>query len=107
MTTEGGEPRVAWGFEAMAVDWTADFVASLAYLVIGNSLIAITLLLAMIRHGEASRVSALFFLVPPGAALIAWAVIGEAMPAVAWAGMALAAVGVALVGRPAPRVRRS
>jgi hypothetical protein len=32
---------------------------------IGNSLVAITLLLAMIRHGEASRVSALFFLVPP------------------------------------------
>ena len=98
---------IAWTFETMRVEWTADFVASLAYLVIGNSLIAITLLLAMIRRGEASRVSALFFLVPPGAALIAWLTIGEAMPPLAWAGMALAAIGVALVGRPAPRVRRS
>ncbi len=61
----------------------------------------------MVRHGEASRVSALFFLVPPGAALIAWIAVGEVMPPVAWAGMALAAAGVALVGRPAPRVRRS
>ena len=36
-----------------------------------------------------------------------WQRIGEAMPPVAWLGMALAAIGVALVGRPAPRVRRS
>jgi len=43
----------------------------MANLVLGNSLIATTLLLAMIRHGEAARVSALFFLVPPLAALIA------------------------------------
>lgn len=98
---------VAWAIEEMRVDWTGELVASLAYLVIGNSLVAITLLLAMIRRGQASRVSALFFLVPPGAALIAWASIGEAMPPLAWLGMALAAAGVALVGRPAPRVRRS
>ncbi len=98
---------VAWAIEDMQVEWTGEFVAALAYLVICNSLIAITLLLAMVRHGEASRVSALFFLVPPGAALIAWAVVGEVMPPMAWLGMGLAAIGVALVGRPAPRVRRS
>lgn len=98
---------IAWAMEEMRVEWTGDFVAALAYLVIGNSLVAITLLLAMIRRGEAARVSALFFLVPPLAALIAWAAIGEAMPALAWAGMGLAAVGVAVVGRPAPRARRS
>jgi drug/metabolite transporter (DMT)-like permease len=98
---------VAWAMEDMTVAWTGELVAALAYLVIGNSLIAITLLLAMIRHGEASRVSALFFLVPPGAALIAWATVGETMPPLGWAGMGLAAIGVALVGRPAPRVRRS
>jgi drug/metabolite transporter (DMT)-like permease len=98
---------VAWAIEEMRVEWTGELVAALAYLVIGNSLVAITLLLAMIRRGEASRVSALFFLVPPGAALIAWATIGEAMPPLAWLGMGLAAIGVALVGRPAPRTRRS
>jgi drug/metabolite transporter (DMT)-like permease len=79
---------------------------ALAYLVVGNSLISVTLLLAMVRHGEASRVSALFFLVPPMAALMAWGLIGEVLPPLAWAGMALAACGVALVGRPGPRARR-
>lgn len=78
------------------IDWSTTFIAAMAYLVIGNSLIAISLYLAMIRAGEISRVSALFFLVPPCSALIAWALLGEAMPPLAWLGMALAAVGVGL-----------
>ncbi|MCK0197043.1 DMT family transporter [Ancylobacter sp. 6x-1] len=78
------------------VIWSVPFIGALAYLIIGNSLIAISLYLAMIRAGEVSRVSALFFLVPPCSALIAWLLVGEAMPPLAWAGMALAAAGVAL-----------
>ena len=80
--------------ETMHVQWTWGFVASLAYLVVGNSLIAVGLLLAMIRAGDVSSVSALFFLVPPLAALAAWVMLGEIMPPFAWAGMILAAIGV-------------
>jgi drug/metabolite transporter (DMT)-like permease len=97
---------LAFFTETMQVDWTPQLGMALAYLVVGNSLISVTLLLAMVRHGEASRVSALFFLVPPMAALMAWGLIGEVLPPLAWAGMALAACGVALVGRPGPRARR-
>lgn len=94
---------LALTLEPMRVDWTPDFIAVLAYLVIGNSLIAITLLLAMVRHGEASRVSALLFLVPPLAALIAWVLIGESMPPLAWAGFGVAAAGVLIATRsPVP-----
>ena len=89
----------AWVTETMAVRWDATFVGVMAYLVIGNSLLAMTLLLAMIRAGQVSRVSALFYLVPPLSALIAWPLLGEAMPPLAWGGMALAAVGVAMVSR--------
>jgi drug/metabolite transporter (DMT)-like permease len=92
---------VAILLEGFVFDVTARSVAALGYLSIGNSLIAITLLLAMIRRGEASRVSALLFLVPPGAALIAWIVIGERMPLLAWPGMALAAAGVYIATRRA------
>jgi drug/metabolite transporter (DMT)-like permease len=89
----------AFAFEGLHVDWAPEFIGALAYLVIANSLISITLLLAMVRAGDAAKVSALFFLVPPGAALIAWALIGEAVPLLAWPGIVLAGVGVLLARR--------
>ncbi|MEM7213486.1 MAG: DMT family transporter, partial [Pseudomonadota bacterium] len=61
--------------ETNHIDWNAELGIALGYLVICNSLIATTLLLAMIRFGEVSRVSALLFLVPPGAALLAWLIL--------------------------------
>ena len=97
---------LAWALEDMQVSWTGSMVASLLYLAIGNSLVAVTLLLAMIRRGGASRVSALFFLVPPTAAVIAWLLIGEAMPPLAWLGMALAAAGVAIANRRPSHARK-
>jgi drug/metabolite transporter (DMT)-like permease len=89
----------AWAFEDMRVAWTGELLVSLGYLVVANSLVSLTLLLAMIRRREVSRVSALFFLVPPTAALIAWAFVGEVLSPLAWAGMAIAAGGVAIAGR--------
>lgn len=85
--------------ESLVVDWTPEFVAALAWLVVANSLISVALLLFMIRRGEASRVSALFFLVPPIAALYGWALLGETLAPLAIAGMAVAALGVAVVAR--------
>ncbi|MBL9073519.1 DMT family transporter [Tabrizicola sp.] len=90
---------VALAAEGLQADWTPELFGVLAYLIIGNSLVAITLLLAMIRAGEVARVSALFYLVPPLSALFAWPLLGEAMPPLAWAGMALAGIGVALARR--------
>ena len=85
--------------ESQEIAWTWPFIAAMAYLVIGNSLIATSLLLAMIRAGEVSRVSALLFLVPPMAGLMAWAVLGEIMPPLAWAGIAVAGIGVLIATR--------
>jgi len=85
--------------EPMRIAWTPALFGSLAYLVLCNSLVAITLLLALIRHGKASRVSALFFLVPPTTAVIAFLVLGETIPALTWPGMLLAVAGIYLVMR--------
>lgn len=90
---------LALATEGMQADWSPELFAVLAYLIIGNSLVAITLLLAMIRAGEVARVSALFYLVPPLSALFAWPLLGEAMPPLAWIGMALAGFGVILARR--------
>ncbi|MNG40987.1 hypothetical protein D3C84_1298760 [compost metagenome] len=43
--------------------------------------------------------SALFFLVPPCTAVIALVILREPIPALAWPGMALAALGILLVTR--------
>ncbi len=90
---------IALSFESMHINVTTPFLVALAYLVVCNSILAISLLLMMIRNGEATRVSALFFLVPPVSALIAWWVLDEQMTVQAWLGLAVAALGVWLVTR--------
>lgn len=89
----------AWLAEGFRLTPTTSLALALAYLVIGNSLIAISLLLAMIRAGDVARVSTLFFLVPPMAAVLSWLLVGERMPPLAWLGFIAAAAGVAFVAR--------
>lgn len=85
--------------EDTTIRWDGEFIWAMVYLVVGNSLLAMSLLLAMIRAGEVSRVSSLFYLVPALSALFAWPMLGEEMPLLGWAGMAMAGLGVALVSR--------
>ena len=90
---------IAFFFEDMQVQITVPFLFAFGYLVIGNSILAISLLLFMIQKGQATRVAALFFLVPPVTAVIAWLVLGERMMPLAWVGMLIAAIGVWMVSR--------
>lgn len=92
---------LAFATESLQIQWDMQFVWVMTYLVLGNSLLALSLLLAMIRVGAVSRVSALFYLVPPLSALFAWPLLGEVMPPLGWLGMVLAATGVALASRKA------
>ncbi|MCU0888125.1 MAG: DMT family transporter [Rubritepida sp.] len=85
--------------ETMRVEWAPGLFIGLAWMVFVNSLVALSLLFAMLRHGEAARVSSMFFLVPPIAAVMAWAVLGELPSLQALLGTAVAVVGVALVVR--------
>ena len=83
--------------ESGEIVWTGTFVFALAWLIVVLSLGAFTLLYILIRRGAAARVSSLFYLVPASTALIAWVLFGERFGPVALAGMALTALGVALV----------
>ncbi|MDX2159632.1 MAG: DMT family transporter [Hyphomicrobiaceae bacterium] len=95
----GGTTWLAVALETCQIQWTAEFSVSLAWFVVCNSLIAVSLLLYMVQKGEAARVSALFFLVPPTAALLSWMMLGETLPLLAWPGMAVAGLGVLLATR--------
>jgi len=91
---------LALAFEDTTITWSLPFSLALAYLVLINSIVAIALLTWMIRRGEAARVTSLFFLVPPTAALVAFLILDERLGLLALLGMAIAITGVALVMRP-------
>lgn len=80
--------------ETMEIQWTGEFIFALTWLVLVLSLGAISLLNLLIRSGSAVNVASLFYLTPPTTALIAWAMFGETLSALALAGMALAVSGV-------------
>ena len=88
---------LALGFETMQVRWTSEFILTLGWLVCVLSIGAISLLYILIRKGAATTVATFFYLVPPCTALMAYFMFGETLNAAAMAGMALAALGVALV----------
>ena len=79
-----------------AVDWTREFVFALGWSVLVLSVGAISLLYWLLRHGGAAGVARLFYLVPPVTAAMAFVLFGERLDALALAGMALIAVGVAM-----------
>jgi len=87
----------AFLLESREVRWSGEFVFALAWLVLVLSLGAVFLLLYLIRHGAATRVASLFYLVPPTTALLAWPLFGESYGIAAAAGMGLGMLAVWLV----------
>jgi drug/metabolite transporter (DMT)-like permease len=86
-------------FGDAAIDPVAPLWLGLAWAVLINSVAGILLLLALIRRGAVAGVAALFFLVPPVAALLGYLLFGEVLTPVQGAGMVLAALGVAVASR--------
>ncbi len=92
---------LAW-IEPGGMDWHPDLLLALAWSVLGLSLGASSLLMLLIQRGAATRVTSLFYLVPPCTALLAWWLFDERLGSATWAGMALCALGVGLVLRSEP-----
>ena len=87
----------ALALETRQVQWTGEFAIALAWLVFVLSFGAIWLLYFLIERRAATRVVSLFYLTPPFTALMAYALFDERLTPLALAGMAVCAVGVALV----------
>ena len=92
---------LAW-IEPGRMDWHPDLLLALVWSVLGLSLGASSLLMLLIQRGAATRVTSLFYLVPPCTALLAWWLFDERLGSATWAGMALCALGVGLVLRSDP-----
>lgn len=78
-------------------DGTLTLWAALSWSVIVASVIGTTLLVWMLRHGDATKVTALILLVPPLASIQAYFFFSETLSAIQVVGIVLALAGVLLV----------
>ncbi|WP_128564152.1 DMT family transporter [Methylobacterium crusticola] len=85
--------------ESGRFDPTLPVLAGLAWAVLGLSVGGILILLALIRRGAVAGVAALFYLVPPVSAAMAFAMFGETLAPVQVLGMLVAVAGVAIASR--------
>ncbi|MEP9399286.1 DMT family transporter [Mesorhizobium sp. KR2-14] len=98
----------SFAVETRTVTINGELVFAMLWLVLVLSIGAIFLLMVMIRDGEMSKVSSLFYLVPAVTAIMAWALFGETLTPLQLAGMALTMLGVGLaMAQPGTRARAS
>ena len=97
---------LAW-LEPEAMQWNADSLGAMAWSVLGLTLGGSSLLYLLIQRGAAASVTSLMYLVPPTTALMAWLLFGEPITVTTVAGIALTALGVALVVRSPTRTANS
>jgi drug/metabolite transporter (DMT)-like permease len=98
-------PCLLWAFmfETRTIEWNTTVILTLFWMCLGLSIGAITTLLFLIREGAASRVSSLFYLVPPVTAVQGFWLFGERLSALQVAGIGMAAIGVALINSTSER----
>lgn len=88
---------LAWWVEGFAVNWAWPMAGSIAFLVIGASILAVSALHTLMRRGQATRVTSLLYLTPIFAVALELAMFGVMPSALSVAGIAVTCCGVALV----------
>lgn len=90
--------------ESWQIAWSSSFAIALTWQVFGLSIGGVVLLMSIIKLGEASRISSMFYLVPPLVVVEAHYLFGETLSPISIAGMALCVIGVYFVNRPTSKV---
>ncbi len=87
--------------ETEALTWNLSLISAIIWAAVGLALGGSSLMFMLIQRGAATTVTSLLYLVPPTTALMAWVLFDEAITLVTLLGIALTAIGVSLVVRPA------
>ena len=85
--------------ETEAVVWHPHLIGAMAWSVLVLTLGGSSLLYLLVQRGAATRVTSLFYLVPPCTAFLAWALFDESFTRLMLIGLVLTVAGVALVVR--------
>lgn len=83
--------------ETRQVTWSASMAGALAWSVFALSIGAASLLMILLRRGDATKVASLMYLTPATTAVLAWLLFDEPLTPLMMAGMAVTALGVASV----------
>lgn len=87
---------LALAVEGFRVHWAWPMAAAIAFLVIFASILGVSALYYLLRHGEATRVTSMMYLPPAFAVALEAALFGLLPSALTLFGMALACAGVAM-----------
>jgi drug/metabolite transporter (DMT)-like permease len=86
--------------ETYYLEWTPEVILSMIWIIAAVSIGAVSILMLLIRSGQMTATSSLFFMVPPVSALFGYLFFGETLGIPGIAGMAVACFGVWLVNKP-------
>lgn len=89
----------ALAYESFDVKWSMMFAVSLAWMVLVISVGASLLLFLMIRRGNLTNVTGLFYCVPPVTALLDYLIFGQAIYPETLVGMLCIVIGIVLINR--------
>jgi len=87
-------------FEGLAIRWTWELGAALLFMVIFASILATNALHILMRRGQPTKVTSLFYLTPIVAVVLEFALFGVVPTALSGVGIAVTCLGVALVAWP-------
>jgi len=83
-------------FEDFRIDWTWQLVASIVFLVVFASILAVNALHTLMRHGEATRVTSMLYLPPIFAVAMEYLVFSVVPTNVSIVGIFVVSIGVAM-----------
>ena len=92
---------LSFAFEEAKVQWSWQLLGAIAFLVVFASILAVNALHTLMRHGEATRVTSMLYLPPIFAVAMEYLVVGVVPTGIAFVGIAITSIGVALAMRRA------
>lgn len=86
-------------FENSYINFNVDFFIALIYMSVGVSIAALSLLYIMIKKGEISKVSSIFYLVPVSATIISYFLLDEKLELSVIIGIFAVMIGIVLINK--------
>lgn len=86
-------------FEEIHITWNGEFIIALLYMAVGVSIGALSLLYIMIKNGEVSKVSSIFYLVPVSAAIVSYFLLGDKIEFSEIIGIITIIIGIILINK--------